>query len=223
MERQLLERMIGAAVLIIALIVVVPAILDGNGPAEFRSGGGTGQDMESGDVRTQTVRLNETGAVAPPVSRPGDLPPVTAPDAPRRTPAIGPNATVSEPATRPAAPTLPLASGARGERSSATAAPARTAAEKAPLTEPAAPAGSKSAAAAGSWVVQVGTFGQKDNADRLITKLRASGYEAFASPSDKAGRTLYRVRVGPEDQRAKAESLAARLAAAGHHGQVVAQ
>lgn len=225
MERQLLARMIGAGVLVIALIVVVPAILDGSGPAEFRSGAAADKDMGSADVRTQTVRLNETGAAAPPAGRPGDLPPVTAPAAPRRTPPIP--ATTAGLQGQSATPGSRPGSATGGERPSgespAIAMPARTAPEKTPLRERPAPADGKSLAAAGGWVVQVGTFGQKDNADRLIAKLRASGYEAFASPSDRAGRTLYRVRVGPEDQRTKAEALATRLAAAGHHGQIVAQ
>lgn len=89
--------------------------------------------------------------------------------------------------------------------------------------EPAvAPAGA-TPKSAGQWVVQVGTFGQKGNADRLSTRLREQGFEAFVSATSKEGRTMHRVRVGPSASRDEANSLAKRLAAAGHQGQVVSQ
>jgi len=41
--------------------------------------------------------------------------------------------------------------------------------------------------------------------------------------SQQAGKTLYRVRVGPRDSRAQATELAERLANAGYQGQVTQQ
>ena len=62
--------------------------------------------------------------------------------------------------------------------------------------------------------MQVGTFGQKDNAERLAASLKRRGFAAFVSPATRSGRTLYRVRVGPAGTREAATSVAARLAAA---------
>lgn len=60
----------------------------------------------------------------------------------------------------------------------------------------------------GDWVVQVGSFSQKENALGLRDRLREAGYPAFADQMDtEAGRTLYRVRLGPVDTRNEARSL----------------
>ena len=75
--------------------------------------------------------------------------------------------------------------------------------------------------AGSGWVVQLGSFGQRDNAERLARDLKTRGFAAFVSPLSHSGRTLYRVRVGPEGERGGAEDLAKRLAAAGHVGPVV--
>ena len=75
----------------------------------------------------------------------------------------------------------------------------------------------------GRWLVQVGAFGQKVNAQRLVTKLRAAGFEAAIGPVASADGTLYGVRVGPVRSPDEAAALARRLAAAGYPGRVVSQ
>jgi DedD protein len=79
------------------------------------------------------------------------------------------------------------------------------------------------AAGADGWVVQLGSFASRDNADALAKGLRAKGYRAFVSEFRGSGRVLYRVRVGPEQDRARAESIAARLASEGHRGSIAPQ
>jgi DedD protein len=71
--------------------------------------------------------------------------------------------------------------------------------------------------------VQVGTFGQKANADRLVASLRNRGFEAFVSATERAGKPLYRVRVGPAGSRDAATATAGRLSQAGQSGQIVSQ
>jgi DedD protein len=63
-----------------------------------------------------------------------------------------------------------------------------------------------------AWAVQVGSFASRDNADRLVSQLVASGFSAFITQIEEGGRPLYRVRVGPEQDRRRAEVLAERLA-----------
>ena len=46
------------------------------------------------------------------------------------------------------------------------------------------------------WMVQVGSFGQADNAENLSAKLRAAGYKTFIKPADEELQ-LTRVYVGP--------------------------
>ena len=72
----------------------------------------------------------------------------------------------------------------------------------------------------GGWVVQLGSFAQHTNAERLARQVRARGFKVSVS-QDSSGRRLYRVRVGPGQDRAAATQLAAQLHAAGHSGAIV--
>ena len=62
-----------------------------------------------------------------------------------------------------------------------------------------------------AWVVQVGSFSDRANAERLRNKLIRSGYRAFVSQSRSNNRTVVRVRVGPELIRANADKLSRKL------------
>jgi DedD protein len=62
-----------------------------------------------------------------------------------------------------------------------------------------------------AWVVQVGSFGQSDNAMALRDKLRQNGFTAFVEKYRDNGKTSYRVRVGPELKRETAEKRLAQL------------
>jgi DedD protein len=78
-----------------------------------------------------------------------------------------------------------------------------------------------SASTTGMWAVQLGSFSNKENAEKLAADLRKQGYAAFLSQLDTPSGELHRVRIGPQKDRAAAETMAARLAKAGHPGQVV--
>jgi DedD protein len=71
------------------------------------------------------------------------------------------------------------------------------------------------------WAVQLGSFGDKNNAEKLATDLRKQGFAAFLSQLSTDSGLLQRVRVGPQKDRESAEAMAARLKKAGHTGQVV--
>lgn len=216
MERKLQERMVGAGVLILALVVVGPLLLDGG--TEFAGSDVVAPGQHADELRTQTFRLDEprpaTGPPPAPVA-----PPLVPPAVPT---AAAPAAAVSAPA-RPTAepPGEPPPANAIAE----PAAPAVLA--PAPQAKPAAPAASLPPPAAparptGGFVVQVGTFGQKANAERLVKDLRAKGFDAFVSELERGGKPLFRVRVGPAGTREAAADLARRLATAGQAGQLVA-
>lgn len=67
--------------------------------------------------------------------------------------------------------------------------------------------------------VQVGAFSQRDNAAKLIERLRASGFadlELVSTPDER--RMLHRVRMGPIADSAEFDSLNARLRAVGVAG-----
>ena len=70
-------------------------------------------------------------------------------------------------------------------------------------------------------MVQLGSFRERDNADRLVRDMTAKGFTAFVAPITSGGRELYRVRVGPTRDRAQAEALAAQLKRVGQSGSIV--
>jgi DedD protein len=98
--------------------------------------------------------------------------------------------------------------------------PARGTAADAPARE-AAPAARTEANATGDWAVQVGSFGDEDNARRLADRVTAFGHAPKISTYRAGGRVMYRVRVGPQATRAAAEAAASALAAHGFPAQVV--
>jgi DedD protein len=60
-----------------------------------------------------------------------------------------------------------------------------------------------------SWVVQVAALGTEEAADRLQADLRRKGLHAFVEKWEGETRTLWRVRVGPEVDRSRADAMAA--------------
>ena len=72
------------------------------------------------------------------------------------------------------------------------------------------------------WVLQLGSFASKENADSLHAKLRKAGFAAFVAPIEARGKRSYRVRLGGTSNRQDAERLHARLTRElGYSGMVV--
>ena len=63
------------------------------------------------------------------------------------------------------------------------------------------------------WVVQLGTFGDLGNASALLRELLAEGYRAYERKSQRDGREMSTILVGPVIDRAEADRLLAELAA----------
>jgi DedD protein len=197
MDRALKERIIGAAVLVVFVVLVVPVFLDG--------------PPQSGEIVSERVPLpgqaaeNETRTVV--LERDRDEPvPVPAP--------------VAEPQAQPQQKAGPVS---QPEPESQPVSVAR--AEPEPEPGPAKPAARQAApenvSSTGMWAVQLGSFGNQENAERLAADLRKQGFAAFLSQLSTDSGQLHRVRIGPQKDRESAEAMAARLAKAGHRGQVV--
>jgi cell division septation protein DedD len=126
--------------------------------------------------------------------------PITAPDAP----ADGEFQTRELPLVAPAGG----ATGLQGAASSAQ-----------PLADAATPAGGDAAApadtspavAAGNYAVSFGAYASQKDAEAVIAYLKRANLPGFSEPATIAGRSAFRVRVGPYADRAQAE--AARLEA----------
>lgn len=59
-----------------------------------------------------------------------------------------------------------------------------------------------------AWVIQVASLSKQDRAEDLVRKLKAQGHSAFMEQVYIKGRNLYRIRVGPELDRKRAERTA---------------
>ena len=195
MERALKERIIGAVVLVIFAVLVVPIFLDGP-PAD-------------GEVVTERVLLpgqedQKTQTVVLERDREDPVPTAATPNAEKQ------ERVVEEPVR--AEPQPAVARQVEPEE-----APAQS--EPEPEPEPAVTPAATSTT--GMWAVQLGSFSNKDNAEKLAADLRKQGYAAFLSQLSTEKGLLHRVRIGPQKDRASAEAMAGRLAKVGHKGQVV--
>lgn len=63
------------------------------------------------------------------------------------------------------------------------------------------------------FFVQVGAFTRNDDSEQQRAKLAMLGYSARITEREQAGRTVYRVRVGPYETREEADRVQSRLQA----------
>lgn len=166
------------------------------------------------DATAPASEGNASVAGAPTSDAPVDAAPPAEAPAPVAPPAAG--AAPAQPLPAAPAPAAPAA-----QTPPATAAPAPSApaaappAAQAPAATPTKPAPSAQAPAAAKplsgWVVQLASLASKDNALALRERLRGQGYTAFVEELQTPQGMLYRVRVGPELERANADDLRNRL------------
>jgi len=245
MDRSTKERLTGAIVLVAVAWLVIPVFLDG--PEEETGAvrqnvdlpGQEGQPTRTRrivlDPRSETVRGDEAGEKItdpPPATRRLPAPASGSGTAAEETAAAGEaaspaDAAAESDATGAARQEAPdPASQAAGESQPEPQPEPQPEAQAEPEPEPepksaAAPAEQPSPAAESLWAVQLGSFSNEENAEGLAADLRDQGFAAFLSRVQSGGRTLHRVRVGPQGSRDEAEKVAAALAKAGQKGQVV--
>ena len=195
MERALKERIIGAIVLVIFVVLIVPIFLDG--------------PPEDGEIVSERVLLpgqkdQDTKTVVLERGRSEPLPAAKSAEndsgKPEDVPAE-PQVTQTTPEPVPQQETVRE--------------------EQAPVSQPQTEAAKPAASTTGMWAVQLGSFSNKENAEKLAADLRKQGYAAFLSQLQTSSGQLHRVRIGPQKDRASAEAMAARLLKVNHKGQVV--
>ena len=57
-----------------------------------------------------------------------------------------------------------------------------------------------------AFVIQLGSFSNKENAQKLVAKLKSSGYKAYLKVAKSNGKDIHRVLVGPILKRKQAEA-----------------
>jgi DedD protein len=193
MERALKERIIGAAILVLFVVLVVPIFLDGPPDAtEMVSERVLLPGQE--DQKTQTVVLERNRTEPVPLA--SNATPDPSPTAPEP-------AESKEQSTKQVTPVVKKPS------------------ESAPEVAAPEPKPSPAVSTTGMWAVQLGSFSNKENAEKLAADLRKQGYAAFLSQLTTGSGQLHRVRIGPQKDRESAEAMAGRLLKVGHEGQVV--
>jgi DedD protein len=221
MEESLKARLIGAAVLVAIAVLLIPELLSGRKAVEPVAEEGAG----TRGTRSFTIELG--GASGEPVRSPtttpqpsASLPPATTPVADLPEAASEPDAD-SNPQSRPVAESErapqgePVASAVQPPATAEDIKGPPVAATPSPRPAAAVPA------AGGAWAVQVGAFGSAETARKLVKDLTGAGYRAYVAPVARGGKTLHRVRVGPEADKASAEQVAQRLKGRGLPATVV--
>jgi DedD protein len=74
-----------------------------------------------------------------------------------------------------------------------------------------APASAVPVARAGGWAVQLGAFKTAEDANKLRSRLQTAGFVGYVDKLAAEGQTLWRVRAGPETDRANADKLRDRI------------
>ena len=208
MDTALKHRLTGAVILVLLAVALLPELLTGSGraarPNALLPSEGGGAPERSIDIDLTEAARAPAGSTPTPEPAPAPPPaPIELPTPPtvmEPAPAATPNATVPSAAAATVAP--PAAE-------SAKAAPAKAAPAKA------------APAPTGTYFVQLGVFVNRASADRLERTLRRQGFTPIVKEVTASGKRMYRVRVGPEIDRAAANALLKRLNEAGHKGSVV--
>ena len=197
MDRRVKERLVGASILVVLIVLIVPELLSGpaSPPTAAPPPAGT-------PARTVTVDLATSKAPAQ----------ESAVDA-----AAAPLASAAEPAVLPAA-TLPAVT------LPAAAAPhsAPPALLETPMPSPTSMPGAAKAAAVGrTWAVQLGSFASRDNADKLVRQWKGRSFSVYVSSAGSGPATRYRVRIGPLADHEAAAQTVARLKSLGQAASIV--
>jgi DedD protein len=206
MEEPLKARLIGASILVVLAVALVPELL--SGPKQSAPGDATPGSPKG----TRTVTIDLGGAVAAGAKlepRPDVAPTPTTPQA-------LPTVETPEPAPVPAAKQATTAEESAPTEDTPPPEAVTVATPKpAPVPAPKQAEVPAAASANGGYSVQVGAFGSDATARKLVNDLKADGLPAYIAPLSKSGKTLHRVRVGPTADRAAADKLAAKLKARG--------
>jgi DedD protein len=218
MDTTLKQRLIGAAVLALVAMAILPGLLARPDVKEPDASDVPLDLPKAPDQKFETRELSLTApdTTPPPggvLGLPGQKSPaeLAEPVTPASTASLPASAPAQLPGTIEPSPANPLAV----TPPSAPAAPAPTP-NKPPVVEPIAPPTPPAAVAAGQYAVTVGTFGNLANANALVAKLRAARMPVMTDKISMNGNMALRVRIGPYADRAAAE--AARLRADGVSG-----
>ncbi|WP_456380432.1 SPOR domain-containing protein [Thiolapillus sp.] len=207
MNEQLKRRLIGASVLIALAIIFLPMLLSHKPVAEHPG--------EMASIPAEPVRNFDPSLLQ-------NIPPreeLPAAEIPSVSPAPEPDVAAAPPA--PVAPVV-AAMPEPKPKPKPKPSPPMVSAEK-PGTKPGQKAESWPSPSPSAWVVQVASFSSRASAEKLVKKLRKAGFDTMDPAAvTVGGKKYYRVQVGPELDRKRAQKLLPRInKISGAKGQVV--
>ena len=195
MDKTLKQRLIGAAVILALAVIFIPMLLEGpkeSDPVSMKI------DIPEKPVYEIPNRLGTPPAIpTPPAPEPAlKAPEVVIPEKPASSSeTASPSISVEKPVKKEAVTEKPVE----------------------PPVIAVAPAAKKESVrkrvriSDSGFVVQVGSFSQRQNAMVLSDKLEAAGFPAFVESGKSKDKTIFRVKVGPQPTRADADKLRQKL------------
>jgi DedD protein len=192
------ERLTGAIILVALIVLLVPELLTGPVASAPRSVA-VASSAEEPPLRSYTIKLAEEAHPQGAAAHGGPEQP--APLAPSGQSGASAPAALAQQAP-PSPSSAPPVVAPPGGSAEAAAPPSRSAGSPA-------------------YIVQLGSFASRANADRLAHQVRTQGFTVSVSQGSSGH--LYRVRVGPARDHAAALELAQQLHAHGHDGRVEPQ
>lgn len=175
-DRTVTYRLIGAGIMVLSAAIILPLILDGERPAEL-------------DVQVQVTTPPVFPVVEVATVQPVDSLPIEQ--------SVGNDKAVEDIRLIPVPQSAKDVSSISKVESTVSA----KTESKLEVTEPVEK--SASVQVADRWVLQIATFKSKDNAVRLVDKLKGGNYDAYSLTTN----SLYKVYVGPEFKRETSEKM----------------
>lgn len=205
------RRLIGAIVLVTAVVVALPMVLD-NEPKPVS------QDIniripspDSGTFTSKVVPVTPA-----PESKPAPKPPATVAEKPETTPTAeskAPKTLASAPAAKPEATRATKETAKQAEEAQAAKAAAETQAPR--------EAGKKAGESAGQFVVQVIALADAQKARQMQQRISAAGIKSYTEVVKTKKGDVTRVRAGPFATREAAEEARAQLKTIELDGKVI--
>jgi DedD protein len=236
MDRSVKERLVGASILVLLIVLIVPELLSGPAPAPVAPVDRSLPASAPEAVRNVTVDL-ATNRAAPqePIldAAASSVQPAQTPSGEAASAAAETSSAPTTPSAplRPSLSVVPLESEAPAPTTAtrgptATTATGAAAATATTVTGATAVPGAKGASAPlaqrHSWAVQLGSFASRANADKLVRHLKAQGFAVYEVPGGSGPSLRYRVRVGPMADRGAASQAAGKLKSLGQTPSLVA-
>jgi DedD protein len=235
MDRRLKERLVGATILLVLIVLIVPELLSGPKPEELRAPAGVaGGPVEA--VRNVTVDLATSKATpaedlassAASSSTPASASAAASSAAPpgdgdRKGSQPAPSSVEPE---RTAAP--PIITTLKAQQPTGPAQPALEKESSPPnvsLLTPKPGTAREAASVDGphhNWAVQIGSFASRANAEKQMRHLKAHDSSVYVSSGGKGSSLRYRVRIGPFADRGAAEKVMTKLRKEGQSASLVA-